>query len=51
MIVKVQKKDEKSFPQNTHLDQSNTYTTLYKNYTQKAIPNYLKLLKHKPKVS
>ena len=38
MIVKVQKKDEKSFPQNTHLDQSNAYTTLYKNYTQRQSP-------------
>ena len=36
--IKVQEKDEKSFLQSTNPDQSNTYTPLYKNYTQRLTP-------------
>ena len=35
MTIKVQEEDEKSFIESTKLDQSNTYTTLYKNYTRR----------------
>ena len=47
IVVKIQEKDERSFPQNTKSDQSKN-TPLYRKLYTKIIPNYLKLLNHKP---
>ena len=51
IIIKVQEKDERSFPQNTNPDQSKTRHPTIQKTIHKSIPKYLKLLNHKPKVS
>ena len=50
IILKVQEKDERSFPQNTKSDQIKK-TPLYTKLYTKITPNYLKLLNHKPQAN
>ena len=45
IVVKIQKKDERSFAQNTEFGQSRN-TPLYRKLYTKIISNYLKLLNH-----
>ena len=50
IVVKIQEKDERCFPQNIESGQCK-YIPLYRKLYTKIIPNYLKLLSHKPQSS